>query len=67
MLKAAGVAVGTAAAVLTLVATPAAPVALAVAGLGLASASLPGAEWLMDWRDGKKAVQENGLHYLLST
>lgn len=67
MLKAVGVAVGTAAAVLTLVATPAAPVALAVAGLGLASASLPGAEWLMDWRDGKKAVQENGLHYLLST
>ena len=24
-----------------------------------------GAEWLLDWRDGKKTLQENGLHYLL--
>ena len=27
----------------------------------------PGREWLLDWRDGKKSVQENGLHYLLKT
>lgn len=24
-----------------------------------------GTEWLLDWRDGKKSAQENGLHYLL--
>lgn len=24
------------------------------------------AQWLLDWRDGRKSVQENGLHYLLS-
>ena len=29
--------------------------------------SPPGAEWLLDWRDGKKSLQENGLHYLLTT
>ena len=41
--------------------------ALATAGLGLASgAAIPGAEWLLDWRDGKRTVQENGLHYLLT-
>lgn len=42
------------------------PIALAAAGLTLASGTaIPGAEWLLDWRDGKKGVQENGLHYLL--
>ena len=28
--------------------------------------TIPGAEWLLDWRAGKKILQENGLHYLLS-
>ena len=66
ILKAAGIAVGTAAAVLAFFPTPAMPVALAVAGLGLVSGTaIPGAEWLLDWRDGRKTVQENGLHYLL--
>ena len=67
-LSATGIAVGAAAAVLAVFAAPLTPVALATAGLGLASgAAIPGAEWLLDWRDGKKSVQENGLHYLLRT
>jgi len=41
--------------------------ALATPGLGLDSGTaIPGAEWLLDWRDSKKSVQENGLHYLLN-
>jgi hypothetical protein len=65
-LKAAGIAVGTASAVLTIVTAPVTPIALAIAGLGLVSGSaIPSAEWLLDWRDGKKTIQENGLHYLL--
>lgn len=65
-LSAAGIAVGASAAVLSVFAVPLAPIALATAGLGLASGSvIPGAEWLLDWRDGKKSVQENRLHYLL--
>jgi hypothetical protein len=65
-LGAAGIAVGAATTVLAVVAAPLTPVALATAGLGLASgAAIPGVEWLLDWRDGKKSVQENGLHYLL--
>ena len=65
-LSATGIAVGAAAAVLSVFAAPLTPVALATAGLGLASgAAIPGVEWLLDWRDGKKSVQENGLHYLL--
>lgn len=68
VLGAAGVVTGAAAAVLAVFAAPLAPVALATAGLGLASgAAIPGAEWLLDWRDGKKSLQENGLHYLLRT
>jgi hypothetical protein len=67
-LKGTGVAVGIATAVLAVFAVPATPIALATAGLGLAAgAVLPGTEWLLDWRDGKKKTQENGLHYLLST
>ncbi|MGM0561898.1 MAG: hypothetical protein ACQETX_12615 [Pseudomonadota bacterium] len=67
-LKAAGLAAGAAAAVLAVFTAPATPVALAAAGLGLVSGTaIPGAEWLFDWRDGKKSVQENGLHYLLKT
>ena len=65
-LSATGIAVGAAAAVLSVIAAPLSPVALATAGLGLASGTaIPSAEWLLDWRDGKKSVQENGLHYLL--
>lgn len=67
-LKAAGLAAGAAAAALAVFTAPATPVAPAAAGLGLVSGTaIPGAEWLFDWRDGKKSVQENGLHYLLKT
>jgi hypothetical protein len=67
-LKAAGIAVGAASAVLAVAVAPVTPIALATAGLGLVSGTaLPGAEWLLDWRDGKKTAQENGLHYLLRT
>jgi hypothetical protein len=66
-LKAAGIAVGAASAVLAVVTAPVTPVALATAGLALASGTaIPGAEWLLDWRGGKKSAQENGLHYLLT-
>jgi hypothetical protein len=65
-LGAAGIGVAAATVVLGLVVAPLTPAALATAGLGLASGvAIPGAEWLLDWRDGKQAVQENGLHYLL--
>ena len=61
-----GIAVGAAVAVLSVFAAPLTPVALVTAGLGLVSGTaIPGAEWLLDWREGKKSVQENGLHYLL--
>jgi hypothetical protein len=64
--KAAGIAVGAASAVLAVVAAPVTPVALITAGLGLASGTvIPGLEWLIDWKSGKKSQQENGLHYLL--
>jgi hypothetical protein len=33
----------------------------------MADDEFAGAEWLLDWRDGKKGAQENGLHYLLRT
>ena len=67
-LSAAGVAVGTATALLSVFTAPLTPIALVSAGLGLASGALiPGAEWLLDWRDGRKSIQENGLHYLLRT
>lgn len=67
-LSAAGVAVGAAAAVLSIFAAPLTPVALATAGFSVISGTaIPGANWLLDWRDGKKTVQENGLHYLLRT
>jgi hypothetical protein len=65
-LGAAGIGVAAATVVLGLVVAPLTPVALATAGLSLASGvAIPGAEWLLDWRDGKQAVQENGLHYLV--
>jgi hypothetical protein len=67
-LKAANVVVGAAAISLTLFTTPFIPIALAAVGVGLSVAKdivFPGAEWLLDWREGKKTAQENGLHYLL--
>jgi hypothetical protein len=65
-LQAAGLGVGAVTVLLTLVAAPLTPLALAIAGLSLTSGGvIPGAIWLLDWRDGKKTVQENGLHYLL--
>ena len=65
-LKAASAIFGGASAVLTLVTTPIAPIALASAGLAVVSGgAIPGVEWLMDFLEGKKTEQENGLHYLL--
>ena len=65
-LSATGITVGAASAALAVFTAPLTPLALATAGLGLVSGTvIPGAEWLLDWRDGKKTVQENGLHYLL--
>jgi hypothetical protein len=67
-LAATGIAVGSAAAVLSVLVAPLTPVALAAAGLSLASGTaIPSVEWLLDWRDGKNSVHENGLHYLLTT
>lgn len=63
-LKAAGVVVGAASAVLTLV-TSATPAALAAAALGVAAGAIPGAEWLLDRSEGRKKIEEHGLHYLL--
>ena len=31
----------------------------------MAAKAISGAAWLLDWRDGKKTVQENCLHNLL--
>lgn len=65
-LSAAGIAIGAATAVLSIFSAPLTPVALATAGLSLASGTaIPGVEWLLNWCDGKKSVQENGLYYLL--
>jgi hypothetical protein len=66
-ISAAGIATGAAGAVLAVVAAPVTPIAIAIAATSLASGSvLPGMGWLRDWRDGKRAAQENGLHYLLN-
>lgn len=63
-----GIAIGGASAVLAMIAAPVTPIALAAAGFGLASGTaIPGAEWLLEWREGKKAMHENGLHYFLQT
>lgn len=65
-LKAAGLGIGAAAAVLSVFTAPVTPIALTIASLGLASGTvIPGAEWILDWRDGKHTAHENGLHYLL--
>jgi hypothetical protein len=66
VLSTASVTVGAASALLTLFAAPLTPIALATAGLALVSgAVIPGAEWVLDWRNGARGAQENGLHYLL--
>ncbi len=64
--SAAGIGIGAAAAVLAVFTAPSTPIALATAGLGLASGTLiPGAEWLLDWRDGRSSAEVNGLQDLL--
>jgi hypothetical protein len=64
--KSAGILLGTASAILTLVTAPITPAALTVAGLAVASGALiPGMEWFSDWKAGKRTSEENGLHYLL--
>ncbi len=67
-LKLAGITTGAAVATISLALspTPLLPVAIVTGVLGLISSSvIPGLEWMMDWRDGKNPVTENGLHYLL--
>lgn len=65
-LSLAGIGVAAASVVLSLVVAPLTPIALATAGLSLASGvAIPGAEWLSDLREGQKTLEENGLHYLL--
>jgi hypothetical protein len=65
VLQAAGVAAGTAAAVLTVFTAPITPAALLIAGLSLTSGTaVPITQWFLE-RDGENALQENGLHYLL--
>jgi hypothetical protein len=65
-LSAAGIGVGAASAVLAVFSAPLTPIALATAGLGLVSGTvIPGAEWLLEWRDGRSGAEANGLHYLL--
>jgi hypothetical protein len=65
-LSAAGIGVGAASAALAVFSAPLTPIALATAGLGLVSGTvIPGAEWLLDWRDGRSGAEANGLHYLL--
>lgn len=65
-LEAAGIIVGGASFVLSVFTTSIAPLALSIAGVEfLSKVGIPGAEWLLKWRDGEKTVKENGLHYLL--
>lgn len=67
MLQITSVVAGATTAALTIFAAPLTPVVLATAGLSLATGvAIPGLEWLFDWHDGQKTLQENGLHYLLS-
>jgi hypothetical protein len=66
VLRIAGIASAVTAVVLGMVATPVAPIAWAIGGLGLtAEGAIPAAEWLME--KGETLQQENGLHYLLQT
>jgi hypothetical protein len=66
LLTGAGLAAGTSAAVLSVLAAPITPIALVIAGLSLVSGTgVPGAAWWNSWREGKAAGHENGLTYLL--
>jgi hypothetical protein len=68
ILKGAGLVAGAAAATVTLVlgAAPLLPVAVATSALGMVGSTvIPGIELAMDWRQGKKESESNGLHYLL--
>jgi hypothetical protein len=68
-LKATGLAAGTAAATLTLLLspTPLLPVAIVTGVLGLVGGTVvPGLELLRDWKEGRGAAMENGLHYLMA-
>jgi hypothetical protein len=65
--KATGVGAGAAGAVLTVLAAPVTPIAIAIAATSLMSGSIaPGLDWLEDWRHGKRGAHENGLQYLLN-
>jgi hypothetical protein len=68
VLRVGGIASAVGAVALGLIATPAAPVAWAIGGLGLtAEGVFPVADWLLDKSQGTTTQQENGLHYLLNT
>jgi hypothetical protein len=67
-LRATGIAVGAAAATLSIVfsVTPLAPIGLAIAGLGLLGDHvIPGFELFTDWKKEKAESLDNGLHYFL--
>lgn len=67
-IAAAGIAAGTAASIISCVInpTPVHTVAALGTSLGFFGQNIvPGIEWVKDWRDGKKAKKENGLHYLI--
>jgi translation initiation factor IF-3 len=67
-LKAAGLAIGAAAASLSLVLSPSPllPIAVTTGILGLlGDKAIPGFELALDWKKGKREISENGLHYLL--
>ena len=65
-LKGVSAAVGVATAVLTVIAAPVTPIALATVGLSVASGvAIPGVDWFLDWKEEKEKLKENGLHYLL--
>jgi hypothetical protein len=62
-LSAAGIAIGAAATIAGLVLSP---TPLLPVGLGLiSSAGIPSLELALDWKEGKQAAKENGLHYVL--
>ena len=62
VLKAAGVPAGAATAILAILAAPLTFVSLTAAGLGFATGTvIPGAEWLIDWREGRETWKQKGL------
>ena len=57
MIKAGGIAMGAASSTLAILAAPLTPIALTTGALTLATGTaIPGLEWLLDGKDGKKAV-----------